>query len=482
MNCSSLTRTVGAATSTGGAARAESRPEGVMRLLCAFACLALLSMTACGQSPSQASAASPQAPTQPPPPPAGWLAGQVQGGLVMMSPEPDQRQRVILTLLPITPAGAPLKDWFGNQAVALAQSFGTVDGVTAIMEQPPLLIRVAKVTTQARGDLRAVFVGYASPHGFQMAVVMAPDGIDEKDARLQAASDYIDKLAATHFELVSNTGQAATAGTTTAQGAAQPLANPAGGQRLMALMPPLGPPEGPPMYPRPGDPIMQPRPQLPPDRDIPIKGSYFMTGIGYGAVNAGVGGSAYGSHAEQQILLLYANGVAVKSDIFGGNLAGHHQAEGFATLDVTDPGVVSQGGFGRWSQDGQTININWNYAQPEQLQIDGDKLVGGGTTYNHWPLADGIRLEGAYVRPGDPTLRGQGIVLSHDGTFASDGVNVTMGAELVMPYFPRVGYGAYEIKKGSLVLHYANGFTVAIALNIDGNTLLINNFGYQRVR
>ena len=250
----------------------------------------------------------------------------------------------------------------------------------------------------------------------------------------------------------------------------------------MALMPPLGPPEGPPMYPRPGDPIMQPRPQLPPDHDIPIKGSYFMTGIGYGAVNAGINGSAYGSHAVQQILLLYANGVAVKSDIFGGNLAGHHQSEGFATLDVTDPSVVSQGGFGRWSQDGQTININWNYAPPEQLQIDGDKLVGGGTTYNPWPLADGIRLDGAFVRPGDPTLRGQGIVLSQDGTFASDGVNVTMGAELVMPYFPRVGYGAYEVKKGSLVLHYANGFTVAIALNIDGNTLLLNNFGYQRVR
>jgi hypothetical protein len=57
-----------------------------------------------------------------------------------------------------------------------------------------------------------------------------------------------------------------------------------------------------------------------------------------------------------------------------------------------------------------------------------------------------------------------------------------MGAELVMPQFPARGYGTYELKKGSLVLHYANGFTVAIACNIDGNTLLLNNLAYVRER
>ena len=216
----------------------------------------------------------------------------------------------------------------------------------------------------------------------------------------------------------------------------------------------------------------------------------YNTAIGYltmfsnttGAVNTGVGGSSYGSHAVQQLLILYANGVAVKGDIFGGNLAGHHQAEGFATLDVTDPSVVGQGGFGRWSQQDQTISINWNYAPAEQLTVAGDSLEGGGVRYNPWHLADGVRLEGVFVRPNDPGLRGQAIVLTQNGMFAADGVNVTMGGELVMPYFPARGYGTYEIKKGSLVLHFANGFTVAIACNIDGNTLLLNNFGYQRVR
>ena len=192
-----------------------------------------------------------------------------------------------------------------------------------------------------------MFFGYASPHGYQIAVLMIPPKVADDDPRLQVATNYVQSLAAAHFEFAG----------------AAPAASSAAA--LMAQMPNLGPPPGQPMLPRPGDPIMQPRPQLPPDRDVPIKSAWFMTGVAFGAVNAGVGGSAYGSHAVQQLLLLYANGVAVKADIFGNNLAGHHQAEGFATLDVTDPGVVGQGGFGRWRQQGQTISIAWNYAAPK---------------------------------------------------------------------------------------------------------------------
>jgi hypothetical protein len=452
-----------------------------MRLLCAFACLALLTMTACGQSPSQAAPAAPQAAAQLPPPPTGWLAGQVQGGIVVMSPEPDASHRIVLTLLPVVQSQAPVKDWFGNQALALAQSFGKVTGATETMEQGAILSRVAKVTTAAGLELKAVFVGYASPHGFQISVTMIPPGIDDNDPRIQVISNYIDQLSAAHFDVAS---LPSAPGQTDAQAPLGPTAampSPADGAQLMALIPPLGSAPQP-VYPRPGDPIMQPRPQLPPDRDIPIKGAYFMTGVAFGAVNAGVGGSAYGSHAVQQLLLLYANGVAVKSDYLGGNLAGHHRAEGFATLDVTDPNVVGQGGFGRWTQQGQTVSINWNYAQPEVLTAEGNSLEGGGVKYNPWPLADGVHLEGVFVRPNDPGLHADAIVLTQNGLFAADGVNVTMGGTLVMPYFPPRGYGTYEIKKGSLVLHFANGFTVAIALNINGNTLLLNNFGYQRVR
>jgi hypothetical protein len=453
-----------------------------VRLLCVLAILTLLPMTACGPSPSSAASASNQAAHPPPPPPPGWLAGPVQGGVVIMSPEPDQNQRVVLTLLPVVQPQAPLKDWFGNQALALAQSFGQVEGATETQVQGPILSRAVKMSANGR-QLRSVFVGYASPHGFEMTVTMIPAGADDNDPRVQTISSYLEQLQAARFDVTPQPqtaqgpgGPAGPAGSTPA------MPTPAQGASLMAMMPPLGPPPGEPMYPQPGDPIMQPRPQLPPDRDIPIKGAYFMTGVAFGAVNAGVGGSAYGSHAVQQLLLLYANGVAVKADIFGGNLAGHHQAEGFAALDVTDPSVVGQGGFGRWSQQGQTISINWNYAGGEVLTQQGAGLVGGGVTYNPWHLVNGERLQGAFVRRMDAGLRSQGIVLAQDGTFAADGVNVVMGAELVMPQFPARGYGTYEMKKGSLVLHYANGFTVAIACNIDGNTLLLNNFGYVRER
>ncbi|HLY79980.1 MAG TPA: hypothetical protein VKQ70_11430 [Caulobacteraceae bacterium] len=399
-----------------------------------------------------------------------------------MSPEPDQNQRVILTLLPVTKPQAPVKDWFGNQALALAQSFGKVEGATETQEQGPILSRAVKMNANGR-ELRSVFVGYASPHGFQMNVVLMPEGTAETDPRVQTVSNYLDQLQAAHFDVIAQpqTQAQGPAGPAAPPAAPAAMPTPAQGAQLMALIPPLGAPVQP-MYPRPGDPIMQPRPQLPPDRDIPIKGAWFMTGMAFGAVNAGVGGSSYGSHAVQQLLILYANGVAVKSDIMGNNLAGHHQAEGFATLDVTDPSVVGQGGFGHWQQQGQTISINWNYAAPEVLTAEGNALEGGGVKYNPWPLADGQRLEGVFVRPNDPGLHGDAIVLTQNGMFAEDGVNVTMGGTLVMPYFPPRGYGAYEIKKGSLVLHFANGFTVAIALNINGNTLLLNNFGFQRVR
>jgi hypothetical protein len=395
--------------------------------------------------------------------PAGWKAQVARDGVVIVSPESDPTLRLVLTLLPVTTPQQPLKTWFADQTLALARSFGAPQGATDVVEAGPLETRAFKVNN-GKIDIRAVFFGYAAPHGFQIVVLMAPPKVSDDDPRLQTATDYVQRLAAARFEFT----------------AAAPAA--ASGAALMAMMPNLGPSAGAPMLPRPGDPIMQPRPQLPPDRDIPIKGAWFMTGIGFGAVNAGVGGSAYGSHAVQQLLILYANGVAVKADIFGGNLAGHHQAEGFATLDVTDPGVTSQGGFGRWTQQGQTIGVTWNYAGPEMLTVSGDALVGGGATYEPWRLADGLRLQGAFVRRMEAGLRSQGIVLTEDGAFAADGVNITMGGSLVMPQFPPIGFGTYEVRKGSLILRYANGFTVAIACNVNGNTLLLNDFPFARER
>ena len=40
-------------------------------------------------------------------------------------------------------------------------------------------------------------------------------------------------------------------------------------------------------------------------------------------------------------LMLFANGVAAKTDLKGDNLAGQHQAEGFATMDVANPAAIA---------------------------------------------------------------------------------------------------------------------------------------------
>ncbi|HEY1425129.1 MAG TPA: hypothetical protein VGF50_00530, partial [Caulobacteraceae bacterium] len=236
-----------------------------------------------------------------PAPPAGWKAEVARDGVLIVSQEPDTTIRLGLTLLPVATPQQPVKTWFGDEAAALSRAFGTPTGASAVVEEGALLSRALKVNN-GKIDIRAVFFGYPAPHGYQIAVLLIPPKVADDDPRLQTATDYVQRLAAAHFELAPPAGAA--------------------GAGLMAQMPNLGPPPGQPMYPRPGDPVMQPRAQLPPERDIPIRGAWFMTGIGFGAVNAGVGGSAYGSHAVQQLLILYANGVAVKADIFGGNLAG----------------------------------------------------------------------------------------------------------------------------------------------------------------
>jgi hypothetical protein len=78
--------------------------------------------------------------------------------------------------------------------------------------------------------------------------------------------------------------------------------------------------------------------------------------------------------------------------------------------------------------------------------------------------------------------------LHKNGTFEGDGVNVTMGGEIVSPNFPAHGSGTYDVHKGSMILFFQNGFTQAIACiidtapNGDARTVLLNGFPFERVR
>jgi hypothetical protein len=75
----------------------------------------------------------------------------------------------------------------------------------------------------------------------------------------------------------------------------------------------------------------------------------------------------WGQQATQHLLLLFANGVVAKTDLKGDNLAGHHPAEGFATMDVANPAAVAGAPYGHWSDNGDTIHIRWNIGGPTDL-------------------------------------------------------------------------------------------------------------------
>jgi hypothetical protein len=85
-------------------------------------------------------------------------------------------------------------------------------------------------------------------------------------------------------------------------------------------------------------------------------------------------------------------------------------------------------------------------------------------------------------------LRSQWIVLHKNGTFEGDGVNITMGGDIVSPNFPEHGSGTYQVHKGSMILFFQNGFTQAIECMIDtapngeAKIVLLNGYPFERVR
>jgi hypothetical protein len=401
-------------------------------------------------------------------PPAGWSSQDVGNAIIMRSPDVGSSARIALMLLP---PGRPIgdtKSWFGKQALALAQAAGRPLGHTEVVEpQPGIFIRVVEVETKGQNKVREVFYGYPVPRGLGVVVLNIPPAMDDKDPLLQTANHYVQELAARKFELaVTAPGQ---------QTATAPATN--HGQYIT----PYGRTDI--------DLTYHAKGIIPKERDVPLKGVYLFVGFAYGASYGGVGTTmTWGQKATQQLLLLFANGVAAKTDLRGGNLAGKYQAEGFATMDVANPAAVSGAPFGHWTEDENAVHVQWNIGSPTDLIKSGDKLEGKGEKWTPFHIPDGDLLEGTFVRKMEAGLRSQAIIVRKDGTFIGDGVNVTMGGSLVSPQFPERGSGKYEIRKGSMILYFANGFTQAIACIIDKGpngdvrTILLNGFPFERVR
>jgi hypothetical protein len=333
------------------------------------------------------------------------------------------------------------------------------------MEKEGILMRVVQVENQNHLKLREVFYGYSTQRGFTITVLTIPPAVSDQDPQLETANRYVQELAAKKFEVTVTTP-------------APPQVAPSGHGQYVG---PAGRTDIDLTYHAKAIPSKE--------HDVPLKGVYVFVGFAYGASYGGVGTTmTWGQKATQQLLLLFVNGVAAKTDLRGGNLAGRYQAEGFATMDVSNPAAVSGAPYGHWSEDGNTVHIQWNIGSPTDLAKNGANLEGKGERWTPFHLANGELLEGTFVRQMEAGLRSQSIVLHKDGTFIGDGLNVTMGGSMVSPTFPERGSGTYEVRKGSMILYFTNGFTQAIACILDEantgvvKTVLLNGFPFQRVR
>jgi hypothetical protein len=344
---------------------------------------------------------------------------------------------------------------------------GKGTGATDVVEDAGVFARMTQLQNDKGEAIRAMFYGYETAHGRQIAVLLIPKAVADNDPRLEQADAFVKQLGASRFEVVLP---------------AAPAAPPPGYAQQ-------GPPPG---YPPPGSQgaalAYHAKTIPPPERDVAITGVFLNVGFASGPTWGGVGTSVqYGQHPVTQLLLLYANGVAAKVDMKSGNLMGKYEAEGFASLDVTDPAQTSGSNFGRWQRANGAVQIRWNSGAGSMLAQNGPNLEAQGERWTPFTLADGVRLRGLFVRKMEAGLRSQAIALREDGAFEADGVNVTMGGAMVSPAFPERGGGRYEIRKGSLILYFANGFTQAIACTLDPNgpdarMVVLNGFPFERVQ
>ena len=401
-----------------------------------------------------------------PAPPSGWTAQAVDTAVLLRSPASSTGSQIALTLLPPFHAHGEIRTWFANQVVAIARFAGNIVTTADVTQQQGVFLRAVRIEKPDRSQVRQLFYGYPTQNGFALTILTVPAAVSEEDPQIAAANQYVQQLASQRFELRLPPAQPASVPARNAQG---------------QYISQFGRSDT--------DLTYHAKSIIPKHRDVPLQGVYLFVGFEFGPSYGGVGTTmTWGQKATQQLLLLFANGVAAKTDLRGGNLAGKYQAEGFATMDVADPAAVSGAPFGHWTDDGSTIHIQWNIGAPTDLAKNGATLEGKGQRWTPFHLPDGELLEGTFVRQMEAGLPSQSIILRKDGTFVGNGVNVTMGGSIVNPYFPERGSGRYEIHKGSMILYFSNGFTQAIACILDDahtgrvRTVLLNGFPFQRVR
>lgn len=183
--------------------------------------------------------------------------------------------------------------------------------------------------------------------------------------------------------------------------------------------------------------------------NIPIVGAYIQSQVRFG----GIGGSSY----TIDHILLYGNGIAVRTGVINGAI------ECYAAMPVTNLTQLPFN-YGRWREDKarNAIEVQWREGPAWQLKRDGGSVTLDGRRLSLLRPLEPARFHGVYgYRPvGDaPSL----IALANDGSFATRNLRDSMfcGGRA-----PADGQGTYEVRQWTLILRFADGTVALMPLHI----------------
>jgi hypothetical protein len=188
-----------------------------------------------------------------------------------------------------------------------------------------------------------------------------------------------------------------------------------------------------------------------PAGDVPIVGSHIKVDVRFGGVG--------GSNSTTDHILLFGNGIAVRTGVINGAI------ECYAIMPVTNLTDLPFN-YGRWRANEATgsIDVQWKEGSPWQMKRDGGSLsVDGRKLLTLRPL-EKARFNGSYAyRPvGDsPTT----LALTPDGRFVAQNLTDNMICNSGQPAAKR-GRGTYEVRKWTLILRFDDGSTAYLPLHI----------------
>jgi hypothetical protein len=182
---------------------------------------------------------------------------------------------------------------------------------------------------------------------------------------------------------------------------------------------------------------------------VPIVGAFIQSQVRFG----GIGGSS----STIDHILLYANGIAVRTGVINGAI------ECYAAMPVTHLTTLPFN-YGRWREDParNAIEVQWREGAPWQLKREGGSVSLEGRKLSVLRALEPARFHGVYgYKPvGDaPSL----IALASDGSFASRNLtdNMFCGGRA-----PRDGQGSYEVRQWTLILRFTDGTVAMMPLHV----------------